>query len=238
MGSAIGTPQYMSPEQAAGQLDQLGPASDVYSLGRDALLPADRQIAAVGRNDERSWKNSATVQAGDFIPPRKLAADIPKPLEAICLKAMALNQAQRYPSPRALGDDLENWLADEPVTALPDTRMDRASRWARRHRALVRATTAATLIVAAVAIVAAVLIEHQRRLAANLAIGATPRHSSRIGLPSGSKTPWTISSLWSAKTRCLISRECRNCTKSCSRKRSSITRQFIKERADDPAPAG
>ncbi len=235
MGSAIGTPQYMSPEQAAGQLDQLGPASDVYSLGATlyCLLTGKSPLSDETTND--LGKILRRVQAGDFIPPRKLAADIPKPLEAICLKAMALNQAQRYPSPRTLGDDLENWLADEPVTALPDTRMDRASRWARRHRALVRATTAATLIVAAVAIVAAVLIEHQRRLAANLAI---ERDAARIQAESGFRQAQNAVDdqfTMVSEDTLLNQPGMQELRKKLLQKTLEYYQQFIKERADDPA---
>ncbi len=68
---------------------------------------------------------------------------MPRALEAVCLKAMALKPEQRYPTPRALADDLERWLADEPVSAWREPLGVRTRRWARRHRNLVTITFAA-----------------------------------------------------------------------------------------------
>src|SRR5207248_9908716 len=86
-GSALGTPAYMSPEQAAGQLDRLGPASDVYGLGATlyCLLTgrAPFEGAAVGEVLQR-------VRKGDFGPPRQLKRGVPVALGAVSLKAVAL----------------------------------------------------------------------------------------------------------------------------------------------------
>src|SRR5205085_10065944 len=79
--------------------------------------------------------------------PRGLRPLWPKPLEAICLKAMALRPVDRYSSPQALADDIERYLADEPVAAYRDPPIATAARWARKHRATV-ATAAAALVTA------------------------------------------------------------------------------------------
>jgi eukaryotic-like serine/threonine-protein kinase len=143
VGPVIGTPQYMSPEQAAGRLDQLGPASDVYSLGATLcnLLTGkppftDADLGTILRK----------VQAGDFPRPRQVNPDVPAPLEAICLKAMALRTGDRYASPRALAQDVERWLADEPVSAWREPWSIKARRWIGRHRPLVAGAAGAVLV--------------------------------------------------------------------------------------------
>lgn len=149
-GSALGTPAYMSPEQAAGDLDRVEARSDVYSLGATlyCLLtghaPFDGDVGAV----------LTAVQKSDFAPPRRLDASIDAALEAVCLKAMALKASDRYPSARALADDVDRWLADEPVVARPEGWGGRLARWSRRHRAWVRAGAAALVLVTVVSVFA------------------------------------------------------------------------------------
>jgi serine/threonine protein kinase len=108
MGSALGTPQFMSPEQAAGRVDQLGPASDVYSLGATLYYILTGKPPFEGSDSEAVPQK---VLSGDFSPPARVNPNAPAPLSAICLKAMALRPADRYPSPIALAEDIERWLA-------------------------------------------------------------------------------------------------------------------------------
>src|SRR5262249_23913062 len=129
-GQALGTPAYMSPEQAAGRLDQLGPASDIYSLGATLYCLLTGQ-APFPKEDVGAVLNQ--VQKGDFPPPRGLNRQVPAALEAICLKALALQPAARYVSAKALADDLEHWLADEAVTAHAEPWSARLVRWVRHH---------------------------------------------------------------------------------------------------------
>ncbi len=143
-GTALGTPAYMSPEQAAGEVDRLGPRSDVYSLGATlySLLTGrppfgGAELAEILR----------MVSQGVFPPPRRIDPALDRALEAICLKAMALKPEDRYATPRALADDVERWIADEPVTALPESLASRLARWSRRNRAWVRAGAAALVVV-------------------------------------------------------------------------------------------
>ena len=97
--------------------------------------------------------------------PRKLKSSVDPALEAICLKAMANTPADRYGSPRALADDVEHWLADEPVSAWAEPWTRKATRWLARHRTGV-ATAAAALLVGLVGLtgVAAVQAAANKRL--------------------------------------------------------------------------
>ncbi|MBC8117125.1 MAG: serine/threonine protein kinase, partial [Candidatus Saccharimonas sp.] len=133
-GSAIGTPAYMSPEQAAGKLDELGPTTDVYSLG------ATLYHLLCGRppfEKEDLYEILRKVSRGEFPRPRTVLASISRSLEAICLKGMALRPEDRYPTARTMANDIEHWLADEPISAAVDTRAERFSRWRRKHKAQV-----------------------------------------------------------------------------------------------------
>jgi eukaryotic-like serine/threonine-protein kinase len=145
MGSAMGTPAYMSPEQAAGQLDRLGPASDVYCLG--ATLYCLLTGCAPFDGDELG-SLLRRVQQGEFPLPRAVDPKIPRALEAVCVKAMAREPSHRYGTPRDLADEIEHWMADEPVSAWREPLPIRLARLGRRHRLLV--TSAAVLLVAAV----------------------------------------------------------------------------------------
>jgi tRNA A-37 threonylcarbamoyl transferase component Bud32 len=162
-GLAIGTPGYMSPEQAAGRLDRLGRASDVYSLGATlySLLTGKAPFSLKQDLDEVIQR----VQRGDFPPPRQINRAVAPALEAICLRAMALRPEDRYPSPRALADDVEQWLADEPVSAYREGWQMRAARWARRHRTLV-ASLLVLLVTSVVALTSGlVLVDRERAVA-------------------------------------------------------------------------
>ncbi len=141
-GSALGTPAYMSPEQAEGDLEHLGPRSDVYCLGATlyCLLtdkpPFEGDVVDV----------LPGVQKGGFRPPRVVDPSIDRALEAVCLKAMALKPDDRYASPKALAEDVERWMADEPVTAWCEPWSRRSRRWARRNRTAMTAAGAAVLV--------------------------------------------------------------------------------------------
>jgi serine/threonine-protein kinase len=150
-GKVLGTPAYMSPEQAAGRTDQVGPRSDVYSLGATLyFLLTNRAPFPPGEGED----TLARVMRGEFAPPRQVKRDVPAALEAVCLKAMALKPEDRYPSPRALANDLEHWLAGEPVGAYREPWSGRTWRRLKRHRTAVLGAVAA-LAVAAVSLAVA-----------------------------------------------------------------------------------
>jgi serine/threonine protein kinase/tetratricopeptide (TPR) repeat protein len=138
-GSALGTPAYMSPEQAEGQLDRLGPRSDVYSLGATLYCLLTGRPPFAGDPLDVIPR----VQRGDFHPPCIIDPSLDRALEAVCLKAMALRPEDRYDSTKALAEDIERWMADEPVSAWREPFSRRARRWARRNRTAVSAAIVA-----------------------------------------------------------------------------------------------
>jgi tetratricopeptide (TPR) repeat protein len=160
-GSALGTPGYMSPEQAAGRLERLGPTSDVYSLGATLYCILTGRAPIAEREVDRALQKA---RDGDFPPPRQVQRDVDAALEAICLKAMARDPEDRYPSAIALAEDLEHWLADEPVSARREPMVQRVRRWGRRHRTAV--SVAAVAVLAGVVGLAAVTAVQVRSNAA------------------------------------------------------------------------
>jgi eukaryotic-like serine/threonine-protein kinase len=158
-GTRVGTPAFMSPEQAAGHVDRLGPASDIYSLGATLYNILTGKPPFTGSDLS---KTLLRVTEGDFPPPRQANSSVPRPLEAIVLKAMALKPDERYVSPKALREDIEHWMADEPVSAYPDPLLARLARWARRHKTSV-AASAAILLAAVVGLTAgSAMLERER----------------------------------------------------------------------------
>jgi tetratricopeptide (TPR) repeat protein/tRNA A-37 threonylcarbamoyl transferase component Bud32 len=130
-GSALGTPAFMSPEQASGQWTEVGPAADVFALG------ATLYYLLTGQSPYGGTNALAQAQEGLFTPPRRIRPTVPPALEAICLKAMQPQPADRYSSAMELANEIEQWLADEPVQAYAEPWRDRARRWVRRHRGAV-----------------------------------------------------------------------------------------------------
>lgn len=133
-GTALGTPQYMSPEQASGKLSTVNSLSDIYSLGATLYHLLIGSPAFAGGDLSKLLHS---VRTGEFAPPREIRADVPPPLNSICLKAMALKQEDRFATAQEMAAEIERWLADEPVHVHGEGLAERWYRRLRRHRSWV-----------------------------------------------------------------------------------------------------
>jgi serine/threonine protein kinase len=144
-GKAMGTPAYMAPEQADGRWDDVGMLADIYSLGATLYSILTGKPPFKGDTNEILER----VKRGEFVPFEEQKPGVPMALAAVCRKAMAVNPKNRYPTALDLANDVERWMADEPVSVHREPWTVRAARWARRHRNVVLGT-AAVLVTAIV----------------------------------------------------------------------------------------
>jgi eukaryotic-like serine/threonine-protein kinase len=147
-GAILGTPSYMAPEQAEGKAKTIGPAADVFALG--TIL----YETLTGRPPFRGATVLETLEqvcSQEPVPPSRLQPKLPRDLETICLKCLHKEPPKRYGSAEALAEDLERFLAGEPVRARPTPAWERALKWARRRKA-----AAALLVVSTLALLGAV----------------------------------------------------------------------------------
>jgi serine/threonine protein kinase len=130
-GLAVGTPEYMAPEQAAGKT--AGPAADIYALGvvLYQLLTGQPPI-----HGDSPMEVLAALAHTEPVAPRRFRPRLPRDLETITLKAIEKEPARRYATAGAMADDIRRFLADEPIRARPSQIWERVAKWARRRPAL------------------------------------------------------------------------------------------------------
>ncbi len=143
-GSVLGTPNYMAPEQAAGKISEIGPAADVYALG--AILYELLTGRPPFRGDS-PWDTVKQVINDDPLPPTRLRRGLPRDLETICLKCLHKEPSRRYPTAAALAEDLQRWLAGEPIQARPVSDWEKMVKWAKRQPAVAALVAMLVLVI-------------------------------------------------------------------------------------------
>ncbi len=152
-GEVLGTPAYMAPEQASGQVELIDARTDVYALG--AIL---YEILTGRKPHEGASIQEVLGKAAAALAPsaRLVEPSTPSSLDAICGRAMAREQDQRYASAAEMAQEVQRYLADEPVLACPENWSRRLARWMRHNRSWTLAAAAALVLVAFVTALAAV----------------------------------------------------------------------------------
>jgi serine/threonine protein kinase/WD40 repeat protein len=126
----LGTPNYLSPEQARGDTSRLTTSSDIFSLGSILyeLLTGNPPFAG-----DDLVQILRRVMDADVVRPSQLKPGIPRDLETICLKCLARDPKDRYLSGKASADDLQSWLAGKSIAARPSSASGKIWRWAKRN---------------------------------------------------------------------------------------------------------
>jgi len=136
--ATMGTPYYMSPEQANGEVQHVGPLSDVYSLGATMFHLLTGRVPFVGDTLFSLMMQviSNEVEVPSEVARRVLGRKIPQELDVLCLKAMEKEAGRRYASAADFADDIDAYLAEKPIKAHPLTRAERFQKLMRRNRAV------------------------------------------------------------------------------------------------------
>ena len=154
-GDIVGTIRYMSPEQAAGDSALVDARTDVYALGATLYELLTLRPAHVGNGRQEIMRQ---IEAVEPASPRSLNPSVPFDLETITLRALAKARDERYPTARALADDLRRFLNGEPTQARRPTTVDRAAKWALRHRKIVALAATFLVLLTCVSATSAILI--------------------------------------------------------------------------------
>jgi eukaryotic-like serine/threonine-protein kinase len=226
-GQLLGTPGFMAPEQAQGRHDQVDQRTDVYGLG--AIL----YEILTGRPPFVGAKTSEVIRQvyqEDPIPPRQLVETIAPALEAVCLKALRKERGDRYASASELAQDVQRHLADQPVSAYPERRVERLGRWFRKHRTWTVAAVASLIGICLVATIAVAVIEGSRRSE------AAARREAELNFTMAQKA--VDSYLTSVSENTLLkeqdSVDVRNLRQELLQSALQYYQQFVNQRSQDP----
>ena len=153
-GQTIGSPAFMSPEQARGERSAMGIGSDVYSLGAT--------LFALVNNSSNPNRDLASCTTRSVEPVRRRLRREHYPLLSICDRAMAAEPTDRYSTVRDLRDDVENFLLDNPIAAHHDSAVEKSLRFLRRNRRVLNTALASLLLISLLSALAAILINTER----------------------------------------------------------------------------
>ena len=167
VGSIVGTPAFMSPEQANAEDNIVGPLSDVFSLGTVLYYLLAGQTAFSGRSTQEVLSK---VRACNPTPPSQIKSNVPHGLEAICLKAMSKLPEDRYQGAAEFADDLCRWLDDEPITAEKDSFVAKIRRWVSHYRSVLWSVPCVLILSLAFASIGVWMVERSRDAAVDPAV--------------------------------------------------------------------
>ena len=160
-GAVLGSPAYMSPEQAAGRATHLTPAADIYALGAVLYFLLAGQPPFNGATPVETVRRVVDAEPPS---PRRLNPRLDADLETICLKCLEKDPQRRYGSAEALAEDLERWLRQEPILARPTQPWESVAKWARRNP-LVAALVLLIIVGVVSQIVTVLWLSHQAEVA-------------------------------------------------------------------------
>ncbi|MCI0339976.1 MAG: protein kinase [Planctomycetales bacterium] len=167
-GALVGTPHYMAPEQAEGQLDAIGVRTDVYGLGATLYEMLTERPPFDGGTSAQILRQ---VLLEEPRAPRRLNPAVPRDLETVCLKALEKDPGRRYDAAETLARDLERFAKGEPIAARPISRVERVVRWARRRPAAAVAILALAALAGVGVVAGAAAWESSTRRAARFEEG-------------------------------------------------------------------
>ncbi|WP_298863095.1 serine/threonine-protein kinase [uncultured Gimesia sp.] len=168
-GQVLGSPLYMAPEQAAGRLDEVDESTDIFGLGAILFSILTGQAP---HEENREISGSSTIRelitvitSGPTPRTQSVNENVDLALDAICAKAMAKKRYARYSSTTELSDDVQRWMAGEPVSAYNERLSQRLGRWIQHHQKLSQ-LIAAAVIISIVAITTLTISTRQNYIAA------------------------------------------------------------------------
>ena len=161
-GSVMGTIEFMSPEQASGDANRVGPATDIFGLGATLFSILTNDVALKLTKEDGVKSAIDRIKRGDIRRVNEVDSRVPLPLAAICQRAMEFEPERRYRSAGELGREVDAFLAGEVVGAYHEPLPDRVKRFIRRHQTLAAALVATALVGFVSLLLVALMINQQR----------------------------------------------------------------------------